>query len=300
MTLSRLSSWFSAAKRRRLPRQMSVEACEARLLLASDVTVEVDGNGILHVSGDELANEIRISAAGDQLVVEGLGRTRVNGSRDPLHVPYVFELGIRIVVDLRGGDDTLQVDELGLPDYFLILEINAGLGRDTVNLEGVVCTELIIRDDGGGVDLRVGSTHTQDLAVVVGAGPNRVVLTDLNVEGVVQIHSGGPLSALLRNLDVQAVLIIEGSEFDDAVFLEDVTIQNAGGRIHLNGGADLLSIEQSQFQEHVFIDDGPGRDQLFIDDASTFNNPDISEFDVESSLLDRTALRKKSALERLF
>ena len=127
-----------------------VESIERRILLAGNVTAELNNAGDLVVRGDAESNQLRIAletvSEMDEVVVTGLDGTTVNNASEFRFAASELTRNVRVV--LRGGDDALQIggedhddptesgDEARLTvpgDLF----VNAGVGNDTIRVSFV-------------------------------------------------------------------------------------------------------------------------------------------------------------------
>jgi len=109
------------------------EALEPRLLLDGNVTATVSEGGDLKINGDRLGNDITIGAGigAGQYHVTGNDGTTVNG----LLFVVVENVSDDFKIDMRGGDDRVEMSHLTVPDK---LKIKTRWGADVVTLDDVI------------------------------------------------------------------------------------------------------------------------------------------------------------------
>src|SRR5918993_2863218 len=117
-----------------------VRALEDRAVPACIITVD---DGVLRVVGDNEANTLTITDDGAGNVTAVCDGTTVTG-----------EDVERILVDLRGGADSVTVNVTGELTGELDLRLNTGAGNDTadVNFLGPISGEVNVRADLGAGD----------------------------------------------------------------------------------------------------------------------------------------------------
>src|SRR4051812_32517708 len=112
----RKPSLSDRAQRRFIPQ---LEVMENRLCPAVTAGLQ---NGLLTITGDNNANEVRITETNTGFRVTGAGPTRT------------FQNVTGITVDLRGGNDTLFLNLSGASAQNLNVQVLGGAGDDKVNV----------------------------------------------------------------------------------------------------------------------------------------------------------------------
>jgi len=117
---------------------------EKRELLAGDVQVFFD-DGHLQLTGDHLANNIRLRVlSGDRIRITG-SDTTFNGASTPLVIQGTAS---RLSANLGGGNNLITIEGLTLSQDMII---RGGQGNDTVRLRSVEARDIDI-DLGVGID----------------------------------------------------------------------------------------------------------------------------------------------------
>lgn len=176
-------------------RHARLEALESRQLLAGDVLVSVV-NGNLVVEGDELGNQVAITAGPEPgaYIVRGLDGTNIVQSPAPAEgTPTVNEVIVTGVTDgarigLGAGDDRLVLANLGFRGGVFI---RMGEGNDEVAIGLQPATEpnpeigSLVQTDANG-SVRIGGP----LSIGTGEGNDRVHIDQANIGGQLHVETG--------------------------------------------------------------------------------------------------------------
>lgn len=227
---------------------LRVELLEDRALPAGNVNVFITG-GVLTILGDNASNRIRITqpAAFNLLISPGDFSTTINGS--PGSVSLITGGVSRVVIDLKGGDDVLEISPGGgIVVFNAPVFINTGTGADSVLIEDIVAHNHFTIDTGNQNDtviLRSPSRPLQfnrDLTIFTGQGND--VLTALNVV----LRGSLRFATAQQNDQVRLQNVVVGGEFS----------------ANLGSGADFLALNQTEVRGQAFISGDAGDDQVII------------------------------------
>jgi cyclophilin family peptidyl-prolyl cis-trans isomerase len=243
--------WFrqlhiaSTARRRRVPSWRSLEALEARTLLAGNVAAVVSGGNLL-LTGDSAANTVQVTVRDGDVIVEGLDGTTINGQATPfVAVDNGTTIAGLLTVALGGGDDTFRLQ-----------------GPITVR------ERVTIADKHG--TTRVGitaATLQDDLIVLTGKRSDAVSLLNTTIAGNTHFSLGrGNNQLALMNTDVTGNFSVRTKKGADDVVLQDSEI---GGAFHARTGrgADNIVVEDTQVTGNLVALTGAGADFVLFDGA---------------------------------
>jgi hypothetical protein len=227
---------------------LRLEVLEDRDLPAGNVNVGISG-GVLSIIGDNAGNRIRITqpAAFNLLISPGDFSTTINGSSSS--VSLITGGVTRITIDLKGGDDVVQISPgAGLVVFNAPVFVLTGTGNDSVLIEDIVAHNHFTIDTGNQNDTVILSSagrplqFNRDLAILTGQGSD--VVTAIN--------------AVLRGS-----LRITTAQQNDQVRLQNVVV---GGEFSANLGseADYLALNQTEVRGQAFISGDAGDDQIVI------------------------------------
>ena len=203
-------------------------------------TIDVD-DGIMRITGDNEANALTVTHDGAGNVTAVCDGTTATGEDIE-----------RIVIDLRGGADTVVLNGTGELTEELALVLNLGAGNDTADLNfAAVADELSVRADGGAGDdlidvnldqeIRAGAEVRVDVRGRDGA--------DTGILSVNEVREGAELWAWFA-----------GDAGDDAftAFLGDPLDAGAFVKLVADGGHgdDALTVDASTFGTGVNIGEG--------------------------------------------
>lgn len=232
-------------------RPLAAESLERRCLLAGNVTATFI-NGNLQLFGDVKNNALEIRAVGEDLLVQGLDTTRINGQAE-----VVFTGGALVLNDLRAvmgkGHDRLLISDLAVAG-------NVQLGQGQVDTLFDAGNDQIVLEN-----VLIGG----DLRVNAGAGADCVTLDLVAVLETTELRGGGG-SDKLRIIDSALTqLTLDSGSGNDQVAIDDSVI-GSGASIRLGVGDDTLCIlGDSVLARGAFINGNAGRDRLKLDDDAT-------------------------------
>jgi hypothetical protein len=207
-----------------------------------DVTVTLSDEGKLKITGDSESNGVDVRPGVDPGTVEvsGLDDTTINGSTAPLTLTGVQSLS----ADLKKGDDTLEVRDLGFTGK---VKVELGNGTNTILLDTVTAqkkVKLTGGKSGDSITLRRNSSFASELLVESGGGPDSITLNDVSCGGDVNISTSG------------------GGDFVEI----RATVLASAGELELEtaGGNDTLDLVNDNFEGKVDIDLGDNDDDLAV------------------------------------
>jgi len=116
---------------------MLFESLEQRQMMATGLTASLGDDGVLAITGTEQADNIIVRQIDDRISVDGLSDS---------HEVRKIE---RIVVDARGGDDTVNLDSgsvSGQEAIAIPAVIDGGSGNDVIY--GSAARDVVFGGDG--------------------------------------------------------------------------------------------------------------------------------------------------------
>lgn len=286
-------------------RHLTLEGLETRNVLSGTVSAVIDASGTLVVTGDDLANNIVISAgpnAGEVIVFGGRAgaqagtETRVNGALEPA---TLSGFGGEVRLNMQGGYDQVVVTNLALEGS---LQAFLGAGNDRLSLQshsssatnvrlndgsaiatGPVRLGVFVSVNGGdGDDLITTSNTTVDgyLAFTAGAGNDTFAQSGAgfasnSVGGALTLNmEAGADIVQINYLNVGADLTLDDSAGSDANV--NIRIANVAGtaRIRTPNGSDSITIgtsgvASSFVSTRLIVNAAQGYDNITIRNAST-------------------------------
>lgn len=217
---------------------------------AGDEVTNVVGDVTINASAGEDAINVRRLAAENVMLDAGAGDDRVDLRN--------LEIAASLDVRTARGDDQLNL----VNTETATLAIATGGGNDTLStrLQNVTATSAVIRTGRGNDKLEIRDSAFQDLTLRLGAGNDRLMLTDIDVEGLLHVF-GAAGNDHLRLDGVEAVesLLDLGAGNDkvdvvDSVFDSLVT--------DLGAGNDQLSLAGNTVNEAFNLLESDGKDIL--------------------------------------
>lgn len=133
---------------------------------AGDVSVRVKGGGSISIVGDREDNAIQILDTGGQVEIRGIDGTSVDLDMTGVDATAVDKLSVQ----LRGGDDSVQLD--AAVTIQSKLQIATGSGDDQVEILGSVVDGKTVLSTGGGdddIDLE-GTIFNGKVTIKTGSG----------------------------------------------------------------------------------------------------------------------------------
>ncbi|MEZ6058412.1 MAG: hypothetical protein R3C01_17055 [Planctomycetaceae bacterium] len=145
------------------------EILESRRLLAGNVKAAVKGETLI-LTGDNAGNQIDIDGVNGNITVTGIG-TVINGSNTELSFSGIEN----VVVNLKKGDDVVNLGRLGDLVILHNLSINTAGGDDIVDFWGLIGALEV----GGNIQIKTGG------------GADEVYLDGITVQDSVSVDLGG-------------------------------------------------------------------------------------------------------------
>ncbi len=292
------------------------DVLEDRVLLAGNVTVAFNAAGDLVVTGDNQANDISIvdvdgdghySVVGnndttvtysDDVIQSGLFDIDANGvsTDDDVNVfnAPVASAGDNLIVNLKGGDDTLTFVDSGVAGDLgvgLDVAINMGTGNDFVDIMGAGETSfdhVSINLGVGQNGLLIDTTTANVLKVVGGAGNDNIDISNFNANSL-SIAGGAGVDNIGVSSSFVADANVNGGAGADNIGVTNSNITN----MSISGGAggDIIGASGSVFGD-LSISGNKGRDQVNLDtifvtgDTSVIMDGGKDLVDIQNSVFD--------------
>lgn len=148
---------------------LHAERLETRLMLTGSVTAKLASPSHLVLSGDRFENAIEITISGEgEVGVESNGKTSLLWENQP-HDSIQLDDISRITINLRGGDDTLEVRGIFGNSRIQSVRVFGGAGHDHLELGGFVATKTVrLKGQGGDDNIRVMGSASEGLSVFRG------------------------------------------------------------------------------------------------------------------------------------
>lgn len=215
----------------------------------------------MFVSGTNSGDTITVDydAAGDDLIVTSQGIGSFTIDEDSV---------LELVIDTRGGDDTVRI--INLPADTDVV-INAGLGNDVINV------------GGGDLNTNINS----DVTVNGGSGTDELWIRDGDDDGGTYVVTPTSVSKIDGNLinftpgDTEEVIVV-GSAFDDTFNVSgntgisgDITFELQG-----NDGEDTFNIDEVDDRSTMNLLGGSSHDTFNIGNGDFDTNID-GDIDVD-------------------
>lgn len=260
----------------------SFEGLESRLCMAGDVTVAIDGK-VLNIVGDDLSNVILVDQL-DQNFFRIIGQqgTTVNGLAAQV-VPFNAN-GNDLRIDLKGGNDTLRLNNLATGQVVTLekLRVDMGAGDDVAELGGFVVL------GNAPVDIMLGKNNQAehdflrldeasfhpDVTIATGGGDDEVFLNDMHFGAELRLLTAGDNdrvaigdTTVLQDLDVGT------GDGNDTVTMENVTVSR-DLTLDVGKGHDATTIgqfnESVRINRNAVISGGDGNDAFHLGLAPVF------------------------------
>jgi hypothetical protein len=236
-----------------LSTRLHLEFLESRSVPAGNVMVNVN-NGVLNVIGDNEGNRIQIVQPNpfSLIIRPGDTSTQINGH---LSTITIITGGVsKINIDLRGGDDVLQISPGGgLVVFNAPVFINTGTGNDSVLIEDIIAHNHFFIDTGNQNDtvlLRAPATTLQfdrNVTILTGQGFDIVTIQNTVIRGSLMITTAQ------QNDQVRILSSVVGGDFfanlgdgSDMIILNQLEVR---GQAFISGsaGSDFVQIARGQF-----------------------------------------------------
>ena len=229
---------------------------ESRTLLSGNVMATQQGP-VLSLLGDELGNGLRILSgrAPDQIIVEGMNNTRINGT----HEKWVFEGVRQMTAPLAGGNDSFETANLTFAalDFVATLHVDGGAGDDRIvmknttilggyNVSVTLVGEIsyaymepttgndtielantrIVNDPDFGSDAAVTILGEENYGGVITGGNDRITVSNTTIESIGQTAFLSVIGDLNVANDSTGNATIGGG--NDRILVTDTVITNTG------------------------------------------------------------------------
>jgi hypothetical protein len=224
---------------RRRNRRFAFETLESRQVFAGNVFVSLV-NGDLIITGGPNSNGIQIVPGSDAGTVEVSGlmqagnRTKLNHDTQPL----TFVVEHDIILDLRDGDDLVQIDGLQLPGN---LKADLGTGSDVLTMSNTTVQQAVVLSTGDGDD-QVTFQNDQfggNIQADLGNHDDYFTMLGSHAFGSVSLDTG----------DNADHVVMDGSQFD----------YNLSITGHANRTWEKVSLSNLQVRQNLIIQDKEGR-----------------------------------------
>ncbi len=227
----------------------SFERLESRAMLTA-ISAGLTNTGALLIVGNNSNNHIAITQVGTNgnipiLEVDAPGSKIFNEDLGITGSSFLFQPTGDVVVQLKGGKDSVQVSDLDL-DTNVYLDAGSGSNQITVancSLDGA-------------------------LQVTAGSGNNQVSVdhTDIGSSLLIDLRQTKGSTTQLTNLDIGDRLVFESGDRRDSLTVDTVDVgesSNQSSLIYTHGGKDTVSIA-NYTDEALAVVLGKGNDQLTI------------------------------------
>ena len=223
------------------------------------VTVKLR-KGDLVVLGSKLPEAIEITqgANANEFIVTGLDFTQVNGQG------VVTIAGVKddFRISMRGGEDTVRLDSLTVPDKLIL---KTGSGNDHVEVTNVNVRGTTNINTGWGNDSVVidPTEFRRNARIKTGSGADLVTLAEAAFKRRGWILTGsGADTVTVSESDFLAKVNVKTGSGDDTVRLENNSTFAARCDVKTSGGADHVWVTQSSFDKKLKLILGGGSDWL--------------------------------------
>lgn len=262
--------------------RLGVEQLEARALMAGDLSIALYQDTLV-INGDAQANGVQIAAGpvAGTVQVQGLFAGGANTTINRQLGPQVFTAPRSILIDLGGGDDHLQIQNVRASG---MLSARLGDGNDQAVLAGVSAGTLNV-DTGVGRDTLAirdsSATGALDArgAAVFGLS-KQYSFERVQVGGAISVLTGNGADVLSFN-GVKAGSVNIRSEasygnadlFGKRVTMNDVAVGGSlrivtgGGSIDAGVANDVVALTGVSAAS-LHIDSGRGRDAVTVQDVN--------------------------------
>jgi hypothetical protein len=179
----------------------------------ADVSVQLS-DGLLQIAGSSYADKLAITVVNDTLTVKGATGTTINGSTAGRSFGKFSVTSIS--ANLNGGDDAFTLDGV---DQGLGGTINAGAGRDVVNVYRSKLHGLLLQGAAGNDSVNLLGTTLQSVIIDTGTENDVVAIlgnTVFNFSSVV-LGSGSDTFVAVANT-VFGFTSIDGGSGTDVAF----------------------------------------------------------------------------------
>lgn len=267
----RLAGLMRTRNSRRQNGPAAAEVLETRALLAGNVLVTLsDGHAV--VTGDSADNLIRVRPDGDQIIVEGLEGTTINGGSAVFAVSQDgAKMSGRLWIFLDAGNDSAVIAQ-GIT-FERGFRVYGGDGNDRLSALGSTFQRLagFFGDDANDIISIQDCTINGELQVLAGTGDDLLSVTDTVVDGSAVAHmEGGKDRVSLNGVGGSGVLWVNLGIDDDSLAMQNTT---RSGDIVLIGkrGQDAFMLKGNTLNGSLILRGGVQNDAVELRDPNTFN-----------------------------
>lgn len=255
--------------RKRLAGQCDYSHLERRELLAGDVQVSFL-NGTLQITGDDLANQIKVDIGSNSFLRVTGSNTTINGSTSAF---VLNEAAHRFEARLGLGNDGLILDGLTLAKEILVM---GGAGHDTVRLRSVAARDIHIDLENGNDAIEIDGVHaSKNVALRASNGANLIAIDGLHVAQDLYLIGQGDTAATFlttARLQVGRNVFASFGPNSDRVILGGETEIEGHAEFWLGMGNDIFGGVPARTGNHLSINQslqinaGGGDDQVYLDE----------------------------------
>lgn len=257
--------------------RLAYTALEGRLLLAGNIRVFEGGH--LYIRGDAGDNQVEVVADGDQLVLNGLEGTTINGQDSyVVRNTEVTESGVTFAGGLRAhfgpGHDHFKVQDAMFESFSVIY---GGTGNDNIDIvDSAFMDKLVTQTFDGDDSVSTTRSHFEGpLFIVTLDGEDSVALTDSMFAGDSFVVTGNQ-SDTVRSVsnhymgNQNLVLPLDG---DDTVQLTNPVVGESQLGVFLGNGDDTVTGDMAEATVDGTINIAGQADR---DDASEMKMGDLT------------------------
>ena len=264
-----------------IKQRMDYKTLEGRRLLAGNITVFESDH--LYVRGDAADNEVEVIAEGDQLLINGLEGTTINGKQSyVVRGAEVTESGVTFAGGLRAhfgpGHDSIKIQDAMFESFSVMY---GGTGNDSIEVVDSAFMDKFVMQTFDGDD-SISTTRSDfegPLFIMTLDGEDSVSITDSMLAGDSFVVTGNQSDTVRSESshymgDLNLVLPLDG---DDTVELINPVVGESQLGIFLGNGDDSISgdMTEATVEGTVRIGGQAGRD-----DASEMEMGDLTTSDV--------------------
>jgi hypothetical protein len=247
--------------------RLATEVCEARVVPAGNVTVELNA-GDVTITGDNKGNAVLVTVENNQVLVKGLNNTTVNGSADPfVAVASGDKVTGNLIVLLGGGKDVAVVEQV---EVGKVLIVEGEAGNDRMAIRDVEADGIQASVTEGNDQLVIDSATVTNQVVLLGGqtGKNTVLLHEVSAAAFNPLLGGAKDSISIKECSVTGLLAVVTNNGNDVINIEG---SNDVSRVKIltGDGTDLVRIRQPISNPHFSaqVELGEGNDTLLLLDA---------------------------------
>ncbi len=248
------------------------------VLADGNVQVRLTGNGSLKIIGDNEDNRIRVTNNGSGIIrVVPIDGTTINEGPDGTDISGTTSNTIQgqLSINLRGGDNTLEIDEIAVNQD---LKIIMKQGDNTLDLSNAaIGNNVSIRMGAGNNFIRIDNILVnQQLGIGLTNGQNTIGLFNTIVSDDVSLETGtgNDLVALAGDTSIADRLNINTSDGNDRIEIAECVTVSGRTDIQSKAGDDIVDLRGIYF-DSLKLNTGTGTDELYISDYTNSNRLNI-------------------------